>query len=176
MRCTAIGTRKDLTFPPVLDSRESPPASYLAWPEGWTDARFSKAWEGRLRRQTFLFSSHEEKWPLESPPYFPCCLSFKTAEGEMDAENRWCASKKYVPKHNLKLKRYWKGHFICTRLIKWLIWPKSAENHWSYDVSKWLSNWTKKSRDTNLRSPWNLLNLESKTKSSNNGKSSLLGE
>lgn len=31
-----------------------------------------------------------------SHTFFPYCLSFKTGEGDMDAEDTWCAIKKYV--------------------------------------------------------------------------------
>lgn len=59
MRCTAMGTRGDWTFPPVLHSREST-ALYLAWPWGWTvPPHFSKARE-KDRDGTLIFSSHEE--------------------------------------------------------------------------------------------------------------------
>lgn len=88
-------------------------------------SHFIKASEETWRRQTLLFSSHEEEWQSASSTFLPCCLCFKSGEREMDAENTPCATKKRcIPKQNLKLKRLLTLTIICRRLIKWLIYPK----------------------------------------------------
>ena len=96
---------------------------------------FTKAWEERWRRQTFLLSSHEGEWHSESLPLFPYCVIFKSGEKYMQ---------NCIPEQNPKLKRQYRESFICPKLINWLIYLQSTENHWSHNISKWLLNSTEK--------------------------------
>ena len=67
-----------------------------------------------------------------SHTFFPNCLSFKTSDkNESRRHSIECHQKRYIPKESPKLKIYYVGSFICTKLIKWPICLQSTESHLS---------------------------------------------
>lgn len=118
VRCSAVRTRRNCSFPPVLDLRELQASDTgLALGLDWSSSclKSLKDWEGRL------FSSCEEEMPLRQPPDpLLSLLSLLQDQGEENGGRRRTErqQKTYIPKQSPKVEKTLQRAFYSHKVDK----------------------------------------------------------